>query len=150
MGSDPQTSEIEVTLWDSAQSQVEIQSFLADVKDSGSWVVAYDAGKYTLRVGTYIMKLEVLPADGFDVVLSHRWNPCLTTTRGPVPEPMLQTSYPTPTWVDFLNQFNIKKFAGRVVFGMGELYATKKCRAIYFETKEEQGGVLSIVAATRC
>lgn len=42
------------------------------------------------------------------------------------------------TWVDFLNHFNMSSYTQRVVESMGNLYATKSCRALYFENSSSR------------
>eukprot|EP00961_Rhodomonas_salina_P054483 732005-Rhodomonas_salina.2 len=46
---------------------------------------------------------------------------------------MMKGMYLRPTWVDFLNHFNIPEFRLRVDRDLGAVFAQKKCRALYLE-----------------
>lgn len=83
-----------------------------------------------LDVGGRKMNVDVKREGEFDWVLSH---PSVETDLGTAPVGMFCVSYSAPTWIDFINHLNQEKLVGRVLQLMGHLYATKKCRAIYFE-----------------
>mmetsp|Transcript_53722 Transcript_53722/g.109506 ORF Transcript_53722/g.109506 Transcript_53722/m.109506 type:complete len:550 (-) Transcript_53722:20-1669(-) len=127
---------------------VDIPSFLEQANVGVQWVVAYAEGGYLLRVARWSVRLSVVPPGAIKKVLSHRWHPSIRTTMGPIPQQMLESEYPEPTWVDFLNHFNLPQYTVVVVSKMGDLYAKKHCRAVYLERGRTFEGMAEAISRT--
>lgn len=112
---------------------MDIRKMLIYARDRGMWVIAFDSGAYTLSVDPYRINIDVCKTEEFQEVLSHLREPALNTTFGPMPKNMMKGMYLRPTWVDFLNHFNIPEFRLRVDRDLGAVFAQKKCRALYLE-----------------
>lgn len=127
--------------------EVDIPTLLDTARANDKWLVAYDAGRYSLHIADRYISLDVLNSNDFNCVLSHRWHPTVSSTFGTFPLPFADASFPEPTWVDVINHFNCEEHVKRVLSGMGKLYATKACRALYFEGNTDFATQLE--AATR-
>eukprot|EP00286_Rhodomonas_abbreviata_P013901 CAMPEP_0181338044 /NCGR_PEP_ID=MMETSP1101-20121128/28409_1 /TAXON_ID=46948 /ORGANISM="Rhodomonas abbreviata, Strain Caron Lab Isolate" /LENGTH=485 /DNA_ID=CAMNT_0023448713 /DNA_START=428 /DNA_END=1885 /DNA_ORIENTATION=- len=66
-------------------------------------------------------------------VLSHRWGATVTVNGKDFPTEFLSKQYDCLTWVDALSHLNDPALVQQTLSVMGEIYATKPCRALYFE-----------------
>jgi len=129
-----QSTPAQITFTDTRNGEVlDVKTVLKDASTRDLWLVAHDSGRYALEVGGRCIGVDIVPVHEIEIVLSHRWSPLVETEFGPVPAPMLEASYPKRTWVDILNHFNDENQCLRVLHEMGALYASKVCRALFFE-----------------
>jgi len=66
-------------------------------------------------------------------VLSHRWGTVAEVNGGDFPTGFLQARFEATTWVDALSHLNDAELVQHTIASMGQLYAQKPCRALFFE-----------------